>query len=244
MLDGLPDIPPAFAERLNQYQQTLSASLEGWLADGSLLIGTRFGETAQLHRVRRPGGARTQLTFFAEPAASPEPKGKGFAFSKDRGGDEFYQLWWYALETAPLTEHRGRITGLRWARSGERFAYSTTRRNGRDADIHVMDRARRVSRPVLEAEGSWSVLDWSTDDRQLLVQKYLSINQTELWVVPSQGGEARRLHPSEQPIAFGAARFAAGDQVCQKTPFGVVEWPTETFGAYGTGVVWICVHAQ
>lgn len=171
-------------------------------------------------------------------------EGKGFAFSKDRGGDEFYQLWWYALETAPLTEHRGRITGLRWARSGERFAYSTTRRNGRDADIHVMDRARRVSRPVLEAEGSWSVLDWSTDDRQLLVQKYLSINQTELWVVPSQGGEARRLHPSEQPIAFGAARFAAGDQVCQKTPFGVVEWPTETFGAYGTGVVWICVHAQ
>ncbi len=103
VLDGLPEIPTAFAERLNQYQQTRSASLEGWLADSSLLIGTRFGETAQLHR--------------------------------------------------------GRNTGLRWARSGERFAYSTTRRNGRDADIHVMDRATRVSRPVLEAEGSWSVLD-------------------------------------------------------------------------------------
>lgn len=214
VLDGLPDIPSAFAERLNQYQQTRSASLEGWLADGSLLIATRFGETAQLHRVLRPGGARTQLTFFAEPvaSASPDPKGKGFAFSKDRGGDEFYQLWWYALDTGdirPLTEDRARNTGLRWARGGERFAYSTTRRNGRDTDIHVMDRATRLSRPVLEVEGSWSVLDWSTDDRLLLVQKFLSINQTELWIVPSQGGTPTRLHPSEQPIAFGNALFAA-----------------------------------
>lgn len=156
VLDGVTEIPAAFSDRLRQYQQTRSASLEGWLADGSLLIATRFGETAQLHRVLRPGGARTQLTFFAEPvaSASPDPTGKGFAFSKDRGGDEFYQLWWYTLETGditPLTEDRARNTGLRWARGGERFAYSTTRRNGRDADIHVMDRATRAAAPSSRA---------------------------------------------------------------------------------------------
>ena len=34
-----------------------------------MLISTRFGNTAQVHLVRLPGGARTQLTFFPEPVA-------------------------------------------------------------------------------------------------------------------------------------------------------------------------------
>lgn len=213
VLDGMPEIPAAFAERLSQYQQTRSASLEGWLADGSIVIGTRFGETAQVHRVLAPGAARTQLTFFAEPvaAAAPSPRGDGFLFGKDRGGDEFYQLGWFDLAsgaTTMLTEGRSRNTGARWSNRGDVFAYSTTRRNGRDTDIHVMDPATRASRPVLEREGSWSVLDWSPDDALLLVQKYVSINLSELWLVPSNGGDATRFHPSEEPIAFGAALFA------------------------------------
>ena len=32
-----------------------------------MLISTRFGNTAQVHQVKLPGGARTQLTFFNEP---------------------------------------------------------------------------------------------------------------------------------------------------------------------------------
>lgn len=213
LFDGLPEIPAAFSEHLNQFQQTRSASLEGWLADGSILIGTRFGETTQLHRVLRPGGARTQLTFFAEPVASaaPAPRGEGFVFGKDRGGDEFYQLWQYELASGaitPLTQDRARNTDVRWSNRGEVFAYSTTRRNGRDTDIHLMDPATRSSRPLLETAGSWSVLDWSPDDRVLLVQKYVSINQTELWTLPRDGGKPARLHASEEPIAFGTARFA------------------------------------
>src|SRR2546430_7746657 len=32
-----------------------------------MLVGTRFGDAQQLHRVRLPGGARTQLTFLTDP---------------------------------------------------------------------------------------------------------------------------------------------------------------------------------
>ena len=31
-----------------------------------MLIGTRFADTAQIHIVKMPGGARTQLTFSGE----------------------------------------------------------------------------------------------------------------------------------------------------------------------------------
>ena len=34
-----------------------------------MLITTRFADTAQVHHVKMPGGARTQLTFFNEPVA-------------------------------------------------------------------------------------------------------------------------------------------------------------------------------
>ena len=73
--ENLPAIPADLIERLNQYQNTRGASFAGWLKDGSLLVTTRFGETAQVHRVRMPMGMREQLTFYPEPvrAVSTRP---------------------------------------------------------------------------------------------------------------------------------------------------------------------------
>ncbi len=213
VMENLPDIPAEYAERLNAYQQTRNASLEGWTADGGMLIATRFGETAQIHRVALPGGARTQLTFYPEPIAEahPAPRGTGFVFGKDSGGDEFYQLWSLDAQTGSatrLTEEKTRNTGARWSHDGARLAYSTTRRNGKDTDVHVLDPGTRQTRALLELEGTWSALDWSPDDRWVLAQKYISINQSELWLLPVAGGAPRRFHASAQPIAFDAAQFA------------------------------------
>jgi dipeptidyl aminopeptidase/acylaminoacyl peptidase len=213
VMENLPEMPAEFSERINAYQQTRSASFRGWTADGSALITTRFGETAQVHRVAMPGGARTQLTFYPEPIAEalPAPHGADFVFGKDKGGDEFYQLWNYDAKRGTatrLTEGRARNTDAIWSNDGKRLAYSTTRRNGRDTDIHVLDPATRQSHAVHESEGTWMALDWSPDDRWLLAQKYISINQTELWLLPAEGGAPLRFHPSARPIAFGAARFS------------------------------------
>ena len=56
-------------ERLRQYQHVRSAAFRGWSPDGKgILIATRFGDTAQLHRVYRTGRpAREEITFFNEP---------------------------------------------------------------------------------------------------------------------------------------------------------------------------------
>src|SRR5690606_4466079 len=68
LLEDVPAVPEEIAAALNRYQNVRGATFRAWTADGNgLYIGTRFGETVQLHRVDFPGGARHQLTFFDEP---------------------------------------------------------------------------------------------------------------------------------------------------------------------------------
>ena len=210
--EDVPAIPATLVERMNQYQQTRSASFEGWLPEGGILITTRFGETAQVHRVAMPLGMREQLTFFAEPltGATASPAGGSFLFGKDIGGNEQFQIYRYDFVSGNyrmLSDGKSRNTGALWSRDGRRYAYSTTQRNGRDTDIHVAT-PDGVSRAVLEREGSWSVLDWSPDDARLLLGKYLSITESELHVLTLADGKLARFHPAAEPIGFGDARFA------------------------------------
>ena len=60
-----PDIPLDIIEQSRKYRNTRSASCRSWLRDGSgMIIGTRFGETSQLHMLNMPMGSRNQITFF------------------------------------------------------------------------------------------------------------------------------------------------------------------------------------
>lgn len=95
VLEDVLAIPATIVEDLNRYQNVRSASVLDWSADGSsLYVSTRFGEVAQIHRVDMPGGARTQLTFFPEPAGgvSRQPQGTRLLFSMDTGGSDFAQV--------------------------------------------------------------------------------------------------------------------------------------------------------
>ncbi|MEN6577979.1 MAG: prolyl oligopeptidase family serine peptidase [Phycisphaerales bacterium] len=89
---GLPPIPASLADEVRRYTESHSASLADWHpTERSILISTRFANTAQIHCVKQPGGARTQLTFFDEPIgdASYEPgSGRCFLFTKDMGGND------------------------------------------------------------------------------------------------------------------------------------------------------------
>ena len=49
--ENVPAISPELLERLNRYQNTRGAGFAGWTQDGCVLIGTRFAETTQAHRV-------------------------------------------------------------------------------------------------------------------------------------------------------------------------------------------------
>jgi dipeptidyl aminopeptidase/acylaminoacyl peptidase len=212
VIENVPEIPAALAERTNQYQQARGAVLQGWLGD-TLLVTTRFGDTSQVHRVAFPGGDRHQLTFFPEPVgtAAPSPDGRSFLFNKDVGGNEQYQIYRFDLAGGSyrmLTDGKSRNQGALWSDKGDRFAFSTTKRNGKDTDVHVMAPGADASTPLVEREGAWSAVDWSADGSRLLVMRYISITQSELYVVDVAARAVTRFHPSERPIAFGDARFA------------------------------------
>jgi dipeptidyl aminopeptidase/acylaminoacyl peptidase len=217
--EGIPPIPASLAEEVRRYTEYRSAWLADWHpARGEMLIVTRFANTPQIHRVQRPGGARTQLTFLDEPItdASYEPRtGKYFVFTKDVGGNEFAQIYRYDLGSGRIarltTGDKSQNGGIRWSRAGDRIAYGSTRRNGADRDIYLMDPADpRTDRRLLEVEGGgWVVADWSSDDSRLLVLEFLSINRSHLWLVDAATGSKTELTPRQtrDTVAYLDARF-------------------------------------
>ena len=211
--EDIPAIPPALVERLQRYANTRAAGLGGWSADGSsILIGTRFASTTQVHRVQTPGGAREQLTFYDEPVAAiaPNPKRDGFVFGKDVGGSEFWQLYWFdgaTRETRLLTDGTSRNEAPLWSHDGAVLAYTSTARNGRDSDVWVLDLASGEAKAVVTAGGSWRATDFSPDGKSLLVQQGVSINEVYPGVVDLASGRLTRFPVDGGKAAFGAFRW-------------------------------------
>src|SRR6266480_2862441 len=90
IVEGIGPVPASLAERVGRYTEFRGAVPLSWHPTRrEMLISTRFADTPQIHLVKMPGGARTQLTFFKEPARGGllRPKvGDCFVFSKDVGG--------------------------------------------------------------------------------------------------------------------------------------------------------------
>jgi dipeptidyl aminopeptidase/acylaminoacyl peptidase len=218
VVDGIPPIPPELKADVGRYLEFRAAVFNSWHPEKrEMLITTRFADAMQLHHVKMPGGARKQLTFLPEPVAggSFRPRtGEFILFSQDVGGGEFYQLYRYEPESGKvslLTDGKSRNTGANWAESGKWIAYTSTRRNGKDNDIYIMDPAKPDSnRLVLQVEGGgWSVQDWSPDEQTLLVAEYLSINESRLYLVDMKKGEKELLTPkTTEKVSYSQAAFA------------------------------------
>jgi dipeptidyl aminopeptidase/acylaminoacyl peptidase len=183
-----------------------------------MLITTRFADTPQVHLIKMPGGERRQLTFFPDRvgAASFQPtRGDFFVFLKDVGGGEFFQIYRYDLATGSVTlvtDGKSRNLLGAWSHKGDRLAYTSTRRNGRDTDIYVVDPADAKSdRRLAEVEGGgWVPASWSPDDRQIAVLEEISVNESYVWLMDATSGEKRLLTPKggADKIAYGEIRFA------------------------------------
>src|ERR1041384_3940526 len=217
--DGLPSVPGAIAEAARPYSEVRAAAFWDWHPTRrEMIIGTRFGDAPQMHRVRAPGGDRTQLTFFPDPVsgASYQPgDGRYIVFTKDVGGAEFFQKYRYDVATGDitlLTDGKSRNVGGAWSHKGDRYAYMSTRRSGRDLDLWVMDPATPTTdRMVSQLEGGgWGPADWSPDDRQILLYQGISANESYLWLVDATSGQKTLLTSREgsDTVAYGGAQFS------------------------------------
>jgi dipeptidyl aminopeptidase/acylaminoacyl peptidase len=218
--DGVPPIPMSIANAVAPYGQFRQASLLGWHPiERRMLISTTFGNVPQIHEVRSAGGARAQLTFYRDGVtggASFEPGGRYFVFRKDTsGGGEAMQLFRYDLATGrvtQLTDGKSRNGVPAWANRRGLIAYDSTRRNGKDRDLYVMDPLESATdRMVLQVDGTWNVLDWSPDDKSLLaLELIVGSPATRLWQIDVASG-AKKLLTSEigTPALWTTARYAS-----------------------------------
>ena len=212
VLEGIPPRDGALADKLARYQNGRQAKFLDWLPDGSMLIATRFADADQVHRVAAPGASREQITFYPEPigtARAPQvPNGDGFVFLKDRGGDENDQIYYYResdRSTRLLTDGKSKNGTPVWANDGKRLAFYSNARDGVSYDIYIVDVTSNAP-PRLAVGGqqdTWYVLDWSADDTKLLLWRYVSINESYLFVADVATGMVTPLEGADEDKRAG-----------------------------------------
>jgi len=228
VIENVPRPPLPLVDEVNRYTEFRTAAFSSWHPrEKQILISTRFADTKQVHLVKSPAGARTQLTFFRENAVAPifQPvTGEYFIFGKDKGGDEFYQLYRYDFSDQSitlLTDGKSRNTGPVFSHGGGHVAYGSTRRNGSDVDIYVVaPKNPKSDRMLAQLQGGgWEVLDFSPDDKHILVQEEISVNESYLWIIDSSTGEKRLLTPKggNEKIYYGRGRFGKDGNIYAPT---------------------------
>lgn len=250
--DGMPDIPAEIAAATRPYMENRGANFLGWNpVDKSMLIATRFGNTSQVHRVAMPMGARKQVTFEEEPVgtAAWSPKtGDLMLVQKDIGGNEFYQI--YAMKDGRLellTDGKSRNGLNAWSRDGSLVGFTSTRRNGRDSDLYLIDpRDPKSSRMVAQVEGGgWAMLDFAPDKSWALVGKYSSVQKSDFFRLDLATGKLTPIGDHAKMVSHGGGQFApdgtiwiTSDEGAEFERLGTLDPATGAFTPRGPAEKW------
>ncbi len=250
--DGMPPVPADLPAKTRAYMESRAAGFAGWHpSDKSMLIATRFGNTAQLHRVAKPMGARKQISFEAEPigGGSWAPKrGDVLVTQKDIGGNEFFQI--YTLKDGQLrllTDGKSRNSLSGWSNDGEYIAYSSTRRNGTDSDLYVMDpRNPATDRLVAQVEGGgWAISAFMPDKKSAIVASYKSVTNVDLFMLDLTNGKMTAIGDNKKDIAYGQIDTApdgriwvTSDEGSDFQRLGTLDAKTGKFTPQGPAEAW------
>jgi dipeptidyl aminopeptidase/acylaminoacyl peptidase len=212
-LQNVPEIPADVSAAVQRYQNYRAATFQDWLSDGSMLIATRFGSSQQIHRVSVPGGARTQLTFSSEPtgAAFAIPGTTRFVFSRDAGGDEWFQLYAAGLTGAPaqLTERGTRNAAPVFSKDGKVVAWSRAVKGSDEYAIFVADPAEpKSARAVWRTAGAIEPTDISRDRARLLLTRDISVRESKVLLLEIASGKVVEIAPKAGQVFYSDPHFA------------------------------------
>ncbi|HKH44959.1 MAG TPA: prolyl oligopeptidase family serine peptidase [Thermoanaerobaculia bacterium] len=222
---NVPAIPKDRVADLLPYENIRTASLADWHpTERKMYIRTRFAQSVQLHEVGMPMGDRRQLTFYNDPVISALARphdAHQVVFAVNEAGAENFQF--YLLDRATgrsrrFTDGKSRNMSPRWSRNGKLLAWVGNARNGRDFDLYVADPAKPGSeRRVAKLQGSWSSLDWSPDNRRILLLEEISANEAYLHWADVTTGEVKAITPrltdkKAETVAYQGGRWAGDGQ--------------------------------
>lgn len=214
VLENVPVTPDDVRDKLIQYTNTRAAGFDGFTPDGAILISTRFGDTSQIHKVARPMGARSQLTFYPEQigGVSVRPNSNIFVFRKDKGGDEFHQYFTFDMASgraAQFTEAGTRNESLNFSRDGKQIAWTVTRSGSAAREIVIADATTPATKRIIVTKtGGWSVFDFSPDGKSLLVGEYVSITNSKRAILDIATGTFTPITPNLN-VSYDGGEFSA-----------------------------------
>jgi dipeptidyl aminopeptidase/acylaminoacyl peptidase len=224
VMENVPPVPAAVAARVSKYTEFKPTGMAAWHpVKKEMLVVRRHKNTPQIFRVAKPGAPLELVTDYAEPVtdASYEPvKGNYYVFSKDVGGNEVFRAWRRsgAEEAVPITPDGQRVSGFEWAHSGKQIVYSTVpvgRQGSNDSintTVTIADPLKPETARVL-AElpgGGWGGYTFSEDDKRLVLVKYVSANESELFIMDVASGKMEQItrKEGEEPVSYGGAQFS------------------------------------
>lgn len=215
LVENVPTITPSVSETWEQYQNIRQASFADWDASGNgVYVATRFGDVNQIHHVKKAASYREQVTFFKEPLSDvktcPDPSRDGFLYARDNGGNEQFQIYFFDRKkgnSTLLTDGKSRNGGYRWNKKGDKIAYNSFKRNGKDGDFYVQTIGGEAKMILENKGGGWNIADWSADDNSMIVGNYLSANEAKIYRLDVKSGILDQINPSDKAISYSNAKF-------------------------------------
>ena len=235
ILDGIPPIPAEFADKVKAFGSFSAASMVTWHPSGeSMLIRTRQKSTSQLFLLAKPGMRPEPLTDLADAVTGGtfQPgKGDYILFEMGSGGDEVFRI--YRMDIAggkavPVSLAGERASSPAFNRKGDRIVYTTstvdrnrTPRNSEEGEepertsrltIWIADPLQPdMAKKVASYDGAqFGDIHFSPDEKSLLMQELVSVNESHLWLLDIASGDKRRITPApgKTPVFYGAARYS------------------------------------
>lgn len=226
VIQNVPSVPLELVEAVRKYTESKPVFGSQWHpVKREILIGKRSGNSTQVHLLTTPLGELKQLTDFPDPVGggSWQPtKGDYFLFFKATGGNEVSQLHRYDAATGQITrlttDDKMRIGGGPWSNAGDRYIYTSVPTGGGTTSetiktsFYTIDPSDPASTKLLVAfDGvGWGPADWSPDDKKLLVGKFVSANESYIYLYDMATGEKTLLTPQEgtEKVAYSGAAFS------------------------------------
>jgi dipeptidyl aminopeptidase/acylaminoacyl peptidase len=209
---NIPPIPKALADKMAAYTEFRGHGFSDWHpTKAEMLVGHRAAgaSTGQLFRLDVAMGELKPVTVGPEPAGggSYEPKeGRYIVFSRASGGNEVTQLFRQGFDGAAavqITHNDERNAMNGWRKPQGEIVYSSvpidrTAQGGTRAKIMTSFWAVNPEakdpiaerRKIVELEGGgWFGGSISEDGKRMALTRYLSANESQLWVMDLDGAD-------------------------------------------------------
>src|SRR3989441_3931601 len=167
---------------------------------GEVAFSWNRSGTFEVYSVPLEGERIFQLTDARERSVSPRwsPDGRMLGFLRDAGGNERFDIWVVDRDG----EHERNLTNepgvmhreIAWSPDGTKLAYAANA-GGKAFAVHIVDVATGAMHALTDGSRDDFQPRWSPDGQMVVFSSRRDSTRTnsDLFVVPASGGEARRL---------------------------------------------------